>query len=75
MIKEKEFKKDAALFLANKGLTNKNRGWALMCVENEIPIPKSWYKDFINEITDENDSYRKTIEGSLKYFGVRWVST
>jgi len=47
-------------------------GWARVYVEGERPIPESWRMDFYDELCSENEAYRKKLEESVKWFGVRW---
>ena len=47
-------------------------GWAKTYVEAEQPIPEEWRNAFYDELTDPNNGYRKQLEESVRYFGVRW---
>ena len=47
-------------------------GWAKTYVEAEESIPKEWTNAFIDELTSPNETDRKAIEESVRYFGVRW---
>lgn len=48
------------------------KGWAKVYVESETPIPKDWYDDFLDELTEKDEDYRHALEESVRYFGVRW---
>lgn len=48
-------------------------GWARVYVEAERPIPESWRSAFYDELVSENWLYRKKLEESLHWFGVRWT--
>jgi hypothetical protein len=49
------------------------KGWAKNFVEMNAGIPKSWYDEFLDEVTSTDDRYRKDLEHSLRVHGVRWV--
>lgn len=47
--------------------------WAKIYVEAEKSIPIKFRNDFIDELTSSNEEYRKALEESVRYFGVRWT--
>jgi hypothetical protein len=51
------------------------RKWAKTFVEAEKRIPESMRDDFINELTHQDPEYRKALEESVRWFGVRWGTT
>lgn len=50
-------------------------GWAKAFVEAERPIPESWREDFYAELFTDNEEYRKKLEESVRWFGVRWAKS
>lgn len=60
-----------------KGLSGKQTfdkpRWAKVYVEAEEPIPAAWRSEFYDELVNEDLEYRKALEESLGWFGVRWV--
>ena len=54
--------------------TNPNDfGWALIYVQTETPIPSLWRNRFYDELVSQDQDYRKELEESVKWFGVRFV--
>jgi hypothetical protein len=47
--------------------------WARVHIEAEEAIPEEWRNDFYDELTSENLEYRKALEESVRWFGVRWA--
>lgn len=46
--------------------------WARSYVEAEHPMKEEWRSAFLDELTDPDDKYRKQLEESIRWFGVRW---
>ena len=49
-------------------------GWARVYVEAERPIPETWRNAFYDELVSDNQEYKKSLEESIRFFGVRWVN-
>ena len=47
--------------------------WGRVYVEAERPIPEKLRSDFYDELTSDNLEYRKELEDSIRWFGVRWL--
>jgi hypothetical protein len=47
--------------------------WGRVWVEAEQPIPEKLRSDFYDELTSDNLVYRKELEESVRWFGVRWL--
>ncbi len=52
---------------------NDHPRWALLYVEAERGIPKTWQNEFIDHLVSEDLEYRRQLEESVRWFGVRWV--
>ena len=48
-------------------------GWGKVYVEAEHPIPEEYRDAFYDELVHEDLEYRKALEESVRYFGVRWA--
>ena len=48
-------------------------GWAKVYVEAEKHVPEAWRSEFYDELVSEDLEYRRALEESLRYFGVRWT--
>ena len=47
-------------------------GWAKVYVEAEQPIPKLLTNEFIDELVSDDLEYRRELEESVRWFGVKW---
>lgn len=47
-------------------------GWAVVFVEAQKPIPEHWRNAFYDELFSENLVYRRELEESVRWFGVRF---
>ena len=54
-------------------LCRMKNSWGRVYVEAERPIPEKLRSDFYDELTSDNIEYRKALEESVRYFGVRWL--
>lgn len=59
---------------AHDGAPN-HAGWALAYIEAERPVPESWRNRFYDELFTDNEEYRKKLEESVRWFGVRWAKS
>jgi len=48
-------------------------GWAKVWVEAEEPIAEIYRSLFYDELFSDDLEYRKALEDSVNYFGIRWV--
>lgn len=55
-------------------LCRTKNAWGRIWVEAEKPIPEKLRNDFYDELTSTNEEYRKALEESVRWFGVRWSS-
>jgi len=62
-------------FNFNKNTNIVSKGWAKIFVEAEQPIPESLRSEFYDELVSPDLGYRKALEESISYFGVRWNNT
>ena len=46
--------------------------WGRVWVEAEKPIPERLRSEFYEELCSPNEVYRKELEESVRWFGVRW---
>ena len=47
-------------------------GWAKAFVEAEEPIYKALQDEFIDELNSPDEKYRRELEESINWHGVRW---
>jgi hypothetical protein len=48
--------------------------WALRYVESEQPMREEWREAFYDELVSSDLEYRKALEDSVRYYGVRWAN-
>lgn len=46
--------------------------WGMVWVEAERPIPEKLRSEFYEELCSPNEAYRKQLEESVRWFGVRY---
>ena len=51
---------------------NTGLGWSKILIEANHPILEEWRSDFYDELCSTNETYRKSLEDSVRWFGVRW---
>jgi hypothetical protein len=47
--------------------------WGKAYVDSETPIPLRFREEFYNELTHPDLGYRRSLEESVRWFGVRYV--
>lgn len=47
--------------------------WGKAYVDSETPIPVKYRSDFYDELLHPDLGYRRSLEESVRWFGVRWL--
>ena len=63
------------LFQNDDPLTRTKNAWGRVWVEAERPIPEKLRSEFYDELVSDDDGYRKDLEESVRWFGVRYYET